>query len=125
MPKKILLSGAFFCLMSVLIGAFGAHALEQILETNGRGGTFEIGVRYQMFHALGLLILGTLSIKKPNKLIAYSAILFVSGIFVFSGSLYILSIYNLSFLGAITPIGGLCFILGWITLIIHLYKTVY
>ncbi|MEO9475800.1 MAG: DUF423 domain-containing protein [Cyclobacteriaceae bacterium] len=120
MHKKILLAGAIFSLASVAIGAFGAHGLKNILEANQRIDTFETAVLYQMFHALGLLFLGLWSSKKPNKLITYSAFLFVIGILIFSGSLYILSVFNISWLGAVTPFGGLSFIAGWALIIIQI-----
>jgi len=122
MHKRILLAGALSSLASVAIGAFGAHGLQSILELNQRMDTFETAVLYQMFHTLGLLFLGLWESKKPSKLIAYSAFLFVMGIMLFSGSLYILSITNVTWLGAITPFGGLSFMAGWTIIIIHLLK---
>lgn len=125
MHKKILLTGAVFSLLAVFIGAFGAHALSEILLKNGRVATFETAVQYQIFHALALLVLGILSTKKPRRLLNYSAILFSIGILIFSGSLYALSITEVTLLGAITPFGGLCFIAGWVLLIIFLAKKNY
>lgn len=123
MNKKILLVGSVFGLLTVVIGAFGAHALEEILLQNGRADTFETAVKYQGIHALALVLLGILSEKLNSSLIRYAAILMVIGILIFSGSLYILSITNTGFLGAITPIGGLGLIAGWILLIIGIYKS--
>ena len=123
MNKKILLAGSVFGLLTVVIGAFGAHALEEILLQNGRVDTFETAVKYQGIHALALVLLGILSEKLNNSLIRYAAILMVIGILIFSGSLYILSITNIGFLGAITPIGGIALIAGWILLIIGIYKS--
>lgn len=123
MNKKILLAGSVFGLLTVVIGAFGAHALEEILLQNGRVDTFETAVKYQGIHALALVLLGILSEKLNNSLIRYAAILMVIGILIFSGSLYILSITNIGFLGAITPIGGIASIAGWILLIIGIYKS--
>ncbi|MEP4534327.1 MAG: DUF423 domain-containing protein [Cyclobacteriaceae bacterium] len=122
MHKKILLAGAIFSLASVAIGAFGAHGLKSTLEANQHIATFETAVLYQMFHSMGLLFLGLWSSKKPSKFLTYSAFLFVSGILIFSGSLYLLSICNIAWLGAITPIGGLSFIAGWTTVIIQILK---
>lgn len=123
MNKKILLSGSIFGLLTVVIGAFGAHALEEILLQNGRVDTFETAVKYQGLHALALVLLGIVSEKLNSSLIRYAAISMVIGILIFSGSLYILSITNIGFLGAITPIGGLGLIAGWILLIIGIYKS--
>ena len=92
MNKKILLVGSVFGLLTVVIGAFGAHALEEILLQNGRADTFETAVKYQGIHALALVLLGILSEKLNSSLIRYAAILMVIGILIFSGSLYILSI---------------------------------
>ncbi|MFT6866460.1 MAG: uncharacterized membrane protein YgdD (TMEM256/DUF423 family) [Cyclobacteriaceae bacterium] len=122
MDKRIFITGGVFSLLSVLIGAFGAHALTDILSANDRLATFDTAVKYQMFHALGLLIIGTLQTKKPSKLFAYSALSISIGIILFSGSLYILSIFNLLFLGAVTPIGGLFFLIGWILFILSQFK---
>lgn len=123
MNKKILLTGSIFGLLTVVIGAFGAHALEEILLQNGRVDTFETAVKYQGIHALALLLIGILSEKLHGSLMKYAAMLMVVGILIFSGSLYILSITNIGFLGAITPIGGLGLIAGWILLIVGIYKT--
>lgn len=123
MHKKILISGAVFCFLAVAIGAFGAHALQPILTEYGRTDTFETGVKYQIFHGLALLIVGLISTKKPNKLFTYSASLFGIGILIFSGSLYLLSTLNIPVLGAITPIGGVCFLTGWILFIVAVAKT--
>lgn len=125
MNKRILITGAIFSLLTVIIGAFGSHAFNSILHSNNRLDTFETAVRYQMFHALSLTIIGLLSIKKPNRMLNYSAILFFFGIIIFSGSLYLLSLLNISIFGMITPIGGICFIIGWVILIIHLIKSDY
>ena len=123
MNKKILLAGSIFGLLTVVIGAFGAHALEEVLLQNGRVDTFETAVKYQGLHALALVLLGILSERLDATLIQYAAISMVIGILIFSGSLYILSITNIGFLGAITPIGGLGMIVGWILLIIGINKS--
>jgi len=114
--KIAALSGA----LSVMIGAFGAHGLEALLIENGRLDTFETAVQYQFYHSLALLLVGLLMQNNLSKYLTWTASLFVLGILVFSGSLYVLSISNYTLLGAITPIGGLSFILGWLTL----YKSV-
>jgi len=110
----IFTSGAVLCFLAVLVGAFGAHALEPLLLKNNRLDTFETASHYHFFHALGLLILGL--IELPRKLLLtqrVTAICLVFGIFVFSGSLYCLSVTNVSFLGAITPFGGLMLLMAW------------
>ncbi|MBF2701737.1 DUF423 domain-containing protein [Listeria welshimeri] len=118
--KKTITTGAVFAGLAVLLGAFGAHALKDVL---GRyASTWETGVQYQMFHAVGILIIGLLMEKQTSRLYNWAAILFSVGIVFFSGSLYVLSISKVTVLGAITPIGGVCFVVGWFLLILGVSK---
>ncbi|MBC1288219.1 DUF423 domain-containing protein [Listeria welshimeri] len=118
--KKTIIAGAVFAGLAVLLGAFGAHALKDVL---GRyASTWETGVQYQMFHAVGILIIGLLMEKQTSRLYNWAAILFSVGIVFFSGSLYVLSISKVTVLGAITPIGGICFVVGWFLLILGVSK---
>lgn len=118
--KKTIITGAVFAGLAVLLGAFGAHALKDVL---GRyASTWETGVQYQMFHAVGILIIGLLMEKQTSRLYNWAAILFSVGIVFFSGSLYVLSISKVTVLGAITPIGGICFVVGWFLLILGVSK---
>ena len=117
MQTKFIRMGAIFALTAVVLGAFGAHALKSVLES-AQLETFEIGVRYQFYHALGLILLGLLQPHLPAKRLTNIGWLFVAGIFFFSGSLYLLATQaaigvNLSWLGPITPIGGSLLIAGW------------
>lgn len=112
--KNIIKLSAILGAAAVLIGAFGAHGLEDVLLEHNRVETFETGVRYQFYHVLALLFLAFLSESFDGKWLRRSALLFVLGILIFSGSLYVLSLTNLTVLGAITPIGGLCFVFGWL-----------
>lgn len=121
--KSIIKTAAIFALLGVGIGAFGTHSLEAILIQNGRLDTFETATQYQFYHAIGLFIVGLLMLKTAHKYFRYAAIAFITGIIIFSGSLYALSITNITVLGAITPIGGLGFILGWTFLIIGVHKS--
>ena len=114
--KTSLLWGAIMAGVAVAIGAFGAHALKPILTAAGRQDTFEIAVRYQFYHALGLLIVGLLAKDIRTKGLGTSAWLFLLGILIFSGSLYILCLTGITWLGAVTPIGGVFFLAGWIFL---------
>ncbi len=108
--------GAVLAFIGVGLGAFGAHSLEGIL-TPERLETFETGVRYQMYHALALLAIGALPVK------AHRAALFIFvGSLIFSGSLYILVLSGISWLGAITPIGGVLQLIGWALLFVSLGK---
>ena len=114
--KTILIIAGVFGVLSVAIGAFGAHGLGATLTTNNRLDTFETAVKYQFYHTLALFLLGILMINMQSNYLNYAAISFILGMVIFSGSLYTLSLTNMTWLGAITPIGGLGFILGWIFL---------
>ena len=104
--------GSGFALIAVITGAFAAHALKTRLSPD-MFQTFEVAARYQMYHALGLIAVAWAASQWSNQLIATSGWLFVAGIVIFSGSLYILSLTGVRWLGAITPIGGVAFIIGW------------
>lgn len=102
--------------LSVAGGAFGAHALKGKL-TDAALGSFETGVRYQMYHAIALLIIALLISQNPgSKELIAAGWCFVAGVVLFSGSLYGLSLLGIKALGPITPLGGLAFIIGWISL---------
>lgn len=123
MQKIILLTGAALAGLAVVIGAFGAHALKSFLETHQRTETFNTAVSYQFYHSLALLIIGALMFRMPHRLLQYSAWAHAAGIVLFSGSLYILCLTINNKWGAITPFGGLLFILGWILLLVAIAKT--
>lgn len=114
--KTTLVTGAIAGALAVAIGAFGAHGLKEILQANQRMETFELAVRYQFYHAFAMLAAGFfMNYLETNKL-RWAATCFVIGIILFSGSLYVLSLSGLTVLGAVTPLGGVCFIAGWIFL---------
>ena len=99
--------------LSVAGGAFGAHALKAQL-TEKALGTFEVGTRYQMYHALVLLLVGLLWLQIPdNRWFSYASWAFILGTVIFSGSLYGVSLSGIKVLGAVAPIGGLALIIGW------------
>jgi uncharacterized membrane protein YgdD (TMEM256/DUF423 family) len=108
-------TGAIAAGVGVGLGAFGAHGLKSKL-TLEMLAVFETGVRYQMYHALALLAVGWAASRFEHPLINVAGWAFVVGILIFSGSLYVLSIAGIRWLGAITPIGGLAFIVGWVAL---------
>lgn len=112
--RAFLALGALFGLTAVAAGAFGAHALEARLAAD-RLAIFETAARYQMYHALALLALALAAALLPEArgLTNGAGWLFVAGTFVFSGSLYLLALGGPRWLGAITPIGGVCFLAGW------------
>ena len=109
--------GAGFALLSVAIGAFAAHALKTKLSTEMLA-IFEIGARYQTYHALGLIAIAWAFSQWNSQLVLAAGWLFVAGIAIFSGSLYALSLTGIRQLGMITPIGGLAFIIGWFLLVL-------
>lgn len=115
--KTILITGAVMALLAVLLGAFGAHGLEKLVDPESIN-SFTTGVRYQMYHAIVCIILGNMSVLQEvtRKRIFY---FFMGGITLFSGSIYLLVIdevlgISLSSIGFITPLGGLLLILGWV-----------
>lgn len=125
MTKTIILFASFLGVIAIILGAFGAHALKEVLNEN-QLVSFETGVRYQFYHALFLLFLGTtvLLSDKTKKIIL---ILVLVGILIFSGSIYLLATNDLTsidfkFLGPITPIGGLLLIGAWVALFLNILK---
>ncbi|MFT4767226.1 MAG: uncharacterized membrane protein YgdD (TMEM256/DUF423 family) [Glaciecola sp.] len=105
--------GALGGLLAVAFGAFGAHALRDRFDTYSLG-VYETAVQYQFYHSFALLVAGLLLLQFPSSMLLKSSVfLFVLGILLFSGSLYILSFSGLRWLGAVTPLGGLAFIAGW------------
>ena len=117
MDRTFLLAGAVAGLVGVGFGAFGAHGLRTRL-TPDMLAVFETGVRYQMYHALALLLTAALVPRMPGKAIVAAGWLFVTGIVLFSGSLYLLAVTGVTILGAITPFGGVAFLAGWAALVI-------
>lgn len=127
MQKIFLIIGALLAGLAVALGAFGAHGLKKVV-TPENVAIYQTGVQYQMYHALALILVGILSERILNNYLSYAGVLFVAGIVLFSGSLYlIVSLYALNksvptAVGILTPIGGLLFILGWICLLVSLLK---
>lgn len=122
MQKIFLLTGSALGALAVMIGAFGAHALKNTLENTGRLETFETAVKYQFYHVLALLLLGILMSKFDHRLLNYAGYSFIIGIFIFSGSLFILCLTNVGKWGAVTPIGGLFLIVGWVLMFLGIFK---
>ena len=120
--KLFIILGALNAFLSVALGAFGAHGLEKTVEPKYLE-IWKTGVQYQMFHATGLLVIGVLLGKMPaNTLLSWSGWLMLIGIIIFSGSLYVLAVTQISVLGAITPLGGVSFLAAWVLLIIAAVK---
>ncbi|MCJ0743601.1 DUF423 domain-containing protein [Pedobacter montanisoli] len=120
MNKKIILTASFFGALAVILGAFGAHGLKNILAPD-QLSIWQKGVEYQFYHTFAILYLSTFA-RYKNKLISLSFLFFSLGIILFSGSLYLLAVrdvYQISFAkyaGPVTPIGGVFFVMGWIGL---------
>lgn len=122
LQKKLIFIGALLGGLSVVLGAFGAHALKQILSAHGRTDTYELAVRYQFYHTLALLIMAALIDKLNESKASWAALLMTSGTIVFSGSLYILALSGKTIWGAVTPIGGVLLIAGWLMFLLSAKK---
>ena len=112
-----MIAGAVFGLLGVAGGAMGAHWLKNILDT-GDLNTFEIGIRYQMYHALALLATGVLAGRWNTAWFTLACGLFTAGVLLFSGSLYILAFTGIGAFGAVAPLGGVCLMAGWASLVV-------
>jgi uncharacterized membrane protein YgdD (TMEM256/DUF423 family) len=116
MDRTFLLIGSVLGFLGVAFGAFGAHALKTRLSPDMLA-VFETGVRYQMYHVFALLIVAAaIGHIGGARLLALAGWFFFAGILLFSGSLYTLALTGIGVLGAITPLGGLCFLIGWASL---------
>lgn len=114
--------GSVLAALAVAIGAFGAHGLKSKVSSEDLV-IFETGVRYQMYHSLGLILIGILGFHYPSNIIHLPAILFLIGIIIFSGTLYLIPLTGLRWFGAITPIGGTALIAGWIALVYNIIRS--
>ncbi len=117
------MSGAILILLGIIFGAFGAHALKDLI-TEAKSVSFETGVRYQIYHGIALLIIG-FNADKFDQGLKLVHLFLLSGVILFSGSIYLLALQDifsvsLSFLGPITPLGGVVLIVGWTLLILRL-----
>jgi uncharacterized membrane protein YgdD (TMEM256/DUF423 family) len=115
MERTFLVSGALLGALAVAAGAFGAHALKDRLSPD-LASTYELAVRYQMYHALALLAVGVVLARFPGWAVQVAGWLFLAGTLIFSGTLYLLVLTGTRWLGAITPIGGTALLLGWLAL---------
>lgn len=126
MNKQLIIVASVFGILAVILGAFGAHGLKNLLDPAGIE-VWTTAVNYQFYHTFALLFLA-LTPASELKLIKRAALFFVLGILLFSGSLYLISlkevlgISSLAVLGPVTPLGGFCFILGWFTLLLAALK---
>lgn len=122
MDRTFFTLGALFAGLGVALGAFGAHGLRGVLPANLMA-TFETGVRYQVYHGLALFaVVLAISRWPASNLPVIAGWLFVAGILIFSGSLYLLALTGTTWLGAITPLGGVAFLSGWICLMLAAWR---
>lgn len=121
MVRTFIVAGALLGMLATVLGAFASHGLEGRLAPDLLA-VFEIGVRYQFYHALALLLVGLLGLHGSSRLLAWSGGLFLGGTLVFSGSLYILALSGVHVLGAITPLGGTAMVIGWLLLALAAWR---
>src|SRR4051794_5935637 len=115
MDRRFFGLGAVSAFLAVAAGAFGAHALRDAVPPD-RLEVWETAARYQMYHALGLLVVAYLAAQKDARAARLAGWLFVGGTVLFSGSLYVLAVSGITWLGAVTPLGGGAFLVGWLGL---------
>ncbi len=123
MSRTWLISAAIFGFLSVALGAFGAHGLKNVLDEYGHI-VYDKAVRYQMFHTLALFGLGVLQLHYKTVSFRIAGWAFIIGIILFSGSLYLLALTGVKWLGALTPVGGISFTIGWFYMGYAVYKNV-
>lgn len=116
MDRFFFTAGAMMAFIAVCLGAFGSHTLKNRI-TPDMLAIFEVGVRYHMYHALALLAVAWAASHWPERNFTAAGWSFIIGIIIFSGSLYILSIFGIRWLGAVTPLGGIAFLIGWAILV--------
>ena len=127
MNKRFLKIAAFMGALTVIFGAFAAHAIKSRVNAETLS-IFETGVRYQMYHVFAIFLVGIIYKEFPFKYMIWAGNLFLAGIILFSGSLYALVFFkangneNMNWLGAVTPFGGTCFIVGWSLILLSLYQ---
>ena len=123
MDRVFVIIGSLVMFVAVAFGAFGAHALDDyFLDNPDLKSSFDTAVRYQVIHGLALFLVAWVFQQWQVSSASAAGWLFVAGILLFSGSLYILSLFGVRWLGAITPLGGICFLIGWILIAITAWK---
>lgn len=120
--KTLLIVGSLVLASAVIIGAFGAHALKARLAPDMLQ-IYQTGVEYHFYHGLGILLIGVIGMQLSHSLIHTAGWVLTLGVLVFSGSLYVLALTGMRWLGAVTPLGGLAFIIGWVLLAIGVYRS--
>lgn len=122
MHRIIIAAGACNAFLATALGAIAAHALDGRISQHHLA-VFDTGADYHMYHALGLILIGLIYKKQHDSLVKAAAWLMGTGILLFSGSLYILAVSNMAWLGMVTPFGGLCFLSAWLALVMSQLKT--
>ena len=123
MKRSFLIAASIFGALAVVLGAFGAHGLEKLTTDSKILHGFQTGTQYQVYHALALLAVAILYEKFPVKAMKWAGYSFIAGIILFSGSLYLLTCLKIQessavkFVGPVTPLGGICFIAGWLLIL--------
>ena len=120
--RQTLLIASFSGFLAVALGAFGAHALKHILLENNRTDTFELAVRYHFYHTFALLVIALLMDRFNSKWLPISALCILTGMILFSGSLYLLALANSTSFAIITPFGGVFLLAGWGSLFLSAFK---
>lgn len=113
MSRRLMLAAGLFGMIGVALGAFGTHTLRASLEASGRLDTYQTAAHYQLIHALALVGAAWAAERWPGRFTRLAGLLFTTGILLFSGSLYLLAVFNLGFMGAVAPLGGAALIAGW------------
>ena len=119
--KSFVIIGAALSAIGVAFGAFGSHSLKAKINPE-QLIVYDIATRYLMYHALGILALGILAYNVPDSVVKIPGVIMLIGIFLFSGSLYLISLKGLTNLGIITPFGGIAFIASWILLAVNIFR---
>jgi uncharacterized membrane protein YgdD (TMEM256/DUF423 family) len=122
MSRVFIVAGSLFAALGIILGAFGAHVLKNRLSAESLV-IYHTAVNYQIYHALGLILIGILSSQlQTESLIVWSGYCLLAGIVLFCGGLYLLSVTGQHWLGAVTPFGGMAFILGWVLLALSVWR---
>ena len=121
--KGYIIIASLFAALAILFGAFGSHALKERLSAQSLE-VYDIATRYLIFHALGIFLIALLGFQLPKESLEIPVIMMIVGTSIFSGSLYLISMFDFKKLGMVTPIGGLLLIVSWLFLAYNTYKTI-
>ncbi len=121
--KTFVALGALWCLLGVVFGSLGAHALEELITKMGGTNNFNLATHYMFYHGFGLISVGLMKGRFPNMPFQSAGWLFVAGSIMFQGNLYLIAIFGIRVFQILTPVGGICLMAGWLTLLILTAKT--